>query len=54
MTRTLDHHRPGLVFGPQWHLCQLYRKVTLCLRHLDEALLLDLLAGERGVPAPSS
>jgi hypothetical protein len=47
-------HRPGLVFGPQWHPCQLHRKVTLCLRHLDEVMLLDLLADERGVPATSS
>ncbi|MGH3772116.1 MAG: hypothetical protein ACRDRW_12095 [Pseudonocardiaceae bacterium] len=41
--------RPGSVFGAQWRQCQVRGKATLCLRQLDEVLLLSLLAQELGL-----
>ncbi|MEO7195419.1 MAG: hypothetical protein ABIZ05_11445 [Pseudonocardiaceae bacterium] len=38
--------RPGSVFGSRWRQCQVYGKAMLCLRQLDEVLLLSLLADE--------
>ncbi|MBV8542956.1 MAG: hypothetical protein JO268_20890 [Pseudonocardiales bacterium] len=38
--------RPGSVFGSRWRHCQVHGKATLCLRQLDEVLLLSLLASE--------
>ncbi|MGH3772551.1 MAG: hypothetical protein ACRDRW_14340 [Pseudonocardiaceae bacterium] len=36
--------RPGSVFGWRWRQCRVRGKATLCLRQLDEVLLLSLLA----------
>jgi hypothetical protein len=38
--------RPGSVVGSRWRRCQVHGKATLCLRQLDEVLLLSLLADE--------
>ncbi|MEO7196159.1 MAG: hypothetical protein ABIZ05_15330 [Pseudonocardiaceae bacterium] len=38
--------RPGAVFGWRWRSCQVRSKATLCLRQLDEVLLLSLLSDE--------
>jgi hypothetical protein len=38
--------RPGSVLGSRWRPCQVHSKATLCLRQLDEVLLLSLLADE--------
>jgi len=38
--------RPGAVFGARWRPCQVHSRATLCLRQLDEVLLLSLLADE--------
>jgi hypothetical protein len=38
--------RPGSVFGSRWRPCRVHSKATLCLRQLDDVLLLDLLADE--------
>ena len=38
--------RPGSVVGSRWRQCQVHGKADLCLRRLDEVLLLDLLADE--------
>ncbi|MGH3720610.1 MAG: hypothetical protein ACRDRI_17545 [Pseudonocardiaceae bacterium] len=36
--------RPGSVFGWRWRPCQVRGKAMLCLRQLDEVLLLSVLA----------
>lgn len=38
--------RPGSVFGARWRPCQVHSKARLCLRQLDEVLLLSLLTEE--------
>ena len=43
--------RPGSVVGSRWRRCQVHGKATLCLRQLDEVLLLSLLADELGLDA---
>ncbi|MGB6163591.1 MAG: hypothetical protein WCF33_13930 [Pseudonocardiaceae bacterium] len=35
--------------GVRWQPCQVYRKATLCLRELDEVLLLNPLIDELGL-----
>jgi hypothetical protein len=38
--------RPGSMFGLRWRPCKVHAKATLCLRQLDEVLLLDVLDEE--------
>lgn len=38
--------RPGTVFGWRWRRCQVHSRANLCLRQLDEVLLLSLLPDE--------
>lgn len=38
--------RSGAVLGARWRPCQVHSKADLCLRRLDEVLLLSLLADE--------
>jgi hypothetical protein len=40
---------PGSVFGGRWQPCRVYRKANLCLRELDEVLLLNPLIDELGL-----
>ncbi|MGH3869824.1 MAG: hypothetical protein ACRDQ4_27735 [Pseudonocardiaceae bacterium] len=42
---------PGSVFGPRWQSCRVYYKADLCLRQLDEVLLLSPLIEELGLDA---
>ncbi|MEO7193794.1 MAG: hypothetical protein ABIZ05_03085 [Pseudonocardiaceae bacterium] len=44
--------RSGAVFGARWRQCRVHGKATLCLRQLDEVLLLGLLA--EALPAAAS
>ncbi|MGH3772169.1 MAG: hypothetical protein ACRDRW_12365 [Pseudonocardiaceae bacterium] len=48
---------PGSVFGARWRQCQVHGKATLCLRQLDEVLLLSLLDRQLGLadePPPAA
>lgn len=40
---------PGSVFGGRWQPCRVYHKANLCLRQLDEVLLLSPLIDELGL-----
>lgn len=44
---------PGSVLGARWRPCQVHSKASLCLRRLDEVVLLDRLVEQWGlVTAP--
>jgi len=45
--------RSGSLLGARWRRCQVHSKATLCLRQLDEVLLLSMLADELGLDAAS-